>query len=400
MTCSKLVEVRDKHGWCKRPSLQIRSVCLSAHLDSFCMILDKHADLEFVYETKDPGSMRRMVGWQETASYKSSMIDAEANLRAKSCDILVEMLREMDLMETRTDAGLTTVYIGERWLKPLVLKWIRLPAILRLLVPSYFHMARRFVRLMDNPKFWVLPIGVHAVRDFVRLYNLMHGDLRCIFRSPKVEIRHELGGEVNGFPRVKVWGYFVEKQRSDCPVRLPLDGRTLKILWCGRMLGWKRVDVLIKAFMKLRPNLNVALLIVGEGPEKANLKKLAGNLGEERLEWLSGKISFHGYLPNSKVRELMHEADVYIMPSNAEEGWGAIVSEALAEGCPVISTWEAGSSATLLSANRLYHANSPKELVDRVLAFDGKPENYNCESWNGVAGANKFMGLIEVREVV
>ena len=390
---------------CKETSMQIRSMCLSAHLDSFCRSLDELAGLEFVYKTEDPGAMRRKVGWKLEANYKNGPITEEADKRAEECEVLIEMMREIELMERRAQKGRKTAFVSERWLKPLVVKGMRLPAILRLLVPSYFRMVRRFVRLMDDQNFWVLPCGVHAARDFVRLYRLMKGDWRCLFRTPKVSIARELGGAVDGFPRMKLWGYFVEggdarsacaglrrdKEKCECE----RGGQVLKILWCGRMIDWKRVDVLIKAFKQASKQRVMALQIVGEGPELARLKRLAGELGEDALKWTPGKISFNGYLPNSQVRELMHEADVYVMPSNAEEGWGAIVSEALVEGCPVISTWEAGSSATLLSNRRLYHANSVKELCKRILEFDGTPETYEPKAWSGEAGAKKLIGIIK-----
>lgn len=43
-------------------TLMIRSVCLSAHLDSFCTRINEMLGgrFKFVYETDDPGAMRRM----------------------------------------------------------------------------------------------------------------------------------------------------------------------------------------------------------------------------------------------------------------------------------------------------------------------------------------------------
>ena len=43
-------------------NLMIRSVCLSSHLDSFCTRINEMlgGGLKFVYETDDPGAMRRM----------------------------------------------------------------------------------------------------------------------------------------------------------------------------------------------------------------------------------------------------------------------------------------------------------------------------------------------------
>ena len=352
------------------------------------------AGLEFIYQTDDPGAMRRKVGWDVKAEYKNGPISKEANAHALECDILIEMMRELDLMEARANVGKTTVYVSERWLKPLVVKGIRFPAILRIVSPRYFKMVRRFIRLMDNERFFVFPCGVHAVRDFARLYHLIHGDLRCLFRSPNVDVERHLGGGVVGFPRMKLWGYFVEPSKIKQKLREPLSGRMLKILWCGRMLDWKRVDVLIRAFHKVCEERSASLLIVGEGEERNRLRATAGNRLVDGIEWTADKISFNGYVTSDKVRELMHEADVYVMPSNAEEGWGAAVSDALTEGCPVISTWEAGSSATLLPESNLYHSNDVEGLYRLLIAFDGRGIEYSPVEWSGATAAEKLMEVV------
>ena len=52
----------------------------------------------------------------------------------------------------------------------------------------------------------------------------------------------------------------------------------------------------------------------------------------------------------------MREHDVYVLSSNAYEGWGTVVSEALEEGMKVVGTYEAGASATMLPESNLFHA--------------------------------------------
>lgn len=353
------------------------------------------AGLEFVYQTDDPGTMRRKVGWDVKATYKNGPISKEVNARALECDILIEMMRELDLMEARANVGKTTVYVSERWLKPLVVKGIRLPAILRILSPRYFNMVRRFIRLMDNERFFVFPCGVHAVRDFVRLYHLIHGDLRYLFRSPNVDIERHLGGSVAGFPRMKLWGYFVEPSKISHKPREPLAGRMLKILWCGHMTDWKCVDILVKAFCSVCKKRHVALQLVGEGRERARLVELSSGRCHEKIGWEDGVISICGYLTNEVVRKLMNEADLYVMPSNAEEGWGAAVSDALTEGCPVISTFEAGSSATLLPERFLYHAKNYSELVAKLLDFNGATVEYDVAEWGGANAAKRLLEIVK-----
>ena len=61
-------------------------------------------------------------------------------------------------------------------------------------------------------------------------------------------------------------------------------------------------------------------------------------------------------MPVAEVRAFMRSHEVYVLPSNAYEGWGAVVSEALEEGMEVLGTYEAGSSATVLPQENLFHA--------------------------------------------
>lgn len=371
--------------------VQIRSICISAHLDSFCRELSKLVDMEFCYES-EPGLMRQKIGWNLTAPYANCLISPENTRRAETCELVIDMMREQDLIEKRSSAGLPSVYMSERWFKPLVIKGFRIPGVWRLLVPSYRRMARKYVELMDDPNVWFFPFGVHAVQDFVRMYRILHGDLTAFFREPSVVVERSLAGRVSGFPQMRLWGYFVEPSCVGVS-RIGQSPDVLKILWVGRMLDWKRVDVLIKAFKKVSRRRTAALVLVGEGPERSRLERLAGSQKAYGREWQPGKICFHDYIPNSEVRDLLRRADVYVMPSNAEEGWGAAVSDAIAEGCPVISTFEAGSSATLLPRCCLFHAGDVSRLRD-LLMSDKFERSCDSESWSGKTAATKFVSLV------
>jgi glycosyltransferase involved in cell wall biosynthesis len=75
-------------------------------------------------------------------------------------------------------------------------------------------------------------------------------------------------------------------------------------------------------------------------------------------------ISFHSPVAIDEVRKLMRKYDVYVLSSNAYEGWGAVVSEALEEGMKVVGTYEAGSSATMLPSDNLFYAGDWKALMN------------------------------------
>ena len=246
-----------------------------------------------------------------------------------------------------------------------------------------------------------------------RLCGLFAGDLRCLFRAPKLEFERKPGGgiwisggarsesvralgEKYCLDKMRMWGYFVESSSGE-KLGVKREGVTepqsvqapnsqlshLRILWVGRLLAWKRVDTIIKAVGALATNstwLNITLDIYGIGPEEKRLKKLAAKYG--------GAIKFHPPVPIAKVRKLMREHDVYVLSSNGYEGWGAVVSEALEEGMKVIGTYEAGSSATILPESCLYHAGDWRRLAQLLV---GEIPNVGLGEWTANHAARNFL---------
>lgn len=249
--------------------------------------------------------------------------------------LLVGGIRPIDLLERRLAAGRKTFYMSERWFKP----WRGLPGWLRLLVPSYFKMARRFARLFANPNFLFLPIGPWALADMRLLCKVM--------------------GVAFPANRVVPWGYFVEASKRFVPsdAKLETSTRQLRVLWVGRMIRWKRVDTLIKAVRGIDPR-RISLTLVGDGDQRQRLLDLSRG---------ATNITFKSAVPIERVRELMREHDLYVLPSNSEEGWGAALNEAMSEGLNVLGTYEAGASAALLPASHLFHAGDWRSLRNLLL---------------------------------
>ena len=130
---------------------------------------------------------------------------------------------------------------------------------------------------------------------------------------------------------------------------------TLKILWVGRMLDWKRVDVLVQAFRTVSQKMSMELHLYGHGPEQNKLEKLS----------LGHPVFLHDPIPIDQVRKVMQSNDVYVLSSDGGEGWGAALNEAMNEGMIPVGTFEAGSSATMIEHGKngfLYHSKNVKEL--------------------------------------
>ena len=103
-------------------------------------------------------------------------------------------------------------------------------------------------------------------------------------------------------------------------------------LCAGRLTPQKGVDVIIRAMpLVLKALPNAQLDIVGQGPDRTRLERLAWSLK------LATHVRFHGYLPGLARDELAARAWVAVCPS-AFEGWGVSCVEAGARGLPVIAS--------------------------------------------------------------
>lgn len=101
-----------------------------------------------------------------------------------------------------------------------------------------------------------------------------------------------------------------------------------RIIYLGRLIEYKHVDDLLKAFSELK--LNAELYVIGEGPEKGNLRDLARTLGVEN------RVFFTGFVDERRKIELLKSSHVLVLPSTVE-GFAIVLIEAMAAGTPVIA---------------------------------------------------------------
>ena len=162
------------------------------------------------------------------------------------------------------------------------------------------------------------------------------------------------------------WGYFPPCKIYDEATLMSQKSRdTVKILWAGRFLEWKNPQFIIEVAETLRENhIDFFIDVVGTGEIEDTIKVLV------KEKSLQGYIKFHGALPQEEVREYMERANVYLFTSNREEGFGAVLTEAMNSGCAVVSSATAGSTKLLINEGEnglIYEHDSSKELCEKVL---------------------------------
>lgn len=111
-----------------------------------------------------------------------------------------------------------------------------------------------------------------------------------------------------------------------------------RIVFVGRLIDVKAVDLLIAAFLRVPKREQLSLTIVGDGPERDTLTRQArsaGALGSS--EGRPGCIYFAGWQTQSGCAEILQRSDIFAFPSLMDCG-GAAVLEAMAAGLPVIAS--------------------------------------------------------------
>ncbi|MCX7972936.1 MAG: glycosyltransferase family 4 protein [Candidatus Aminicenantes bacterium] len=241
----------------------------------------------------------------------------------------------------------------------------------RILVSIY----KKFI-INNKPNHHLLSVGPYCAQDFKWLH---------LFRN-----------------RMWRWGYFLEvpeiisRRFQLVPV----------VLWAGRMLDWKRVDLLIyAAAWAKKKNCKFMLRLIGDGPEKNKLQALVKKIKME------DNCEFVAPMPPQQVWHEMEQADIFVLSSDQQEGWGAVVNEAMCRGCCVIGSKAAGSVPWLIKdgENGFVFEGSRPEDLGRILLFciqnseqirrSGEAARATIQSlWSPDIAAERFLSLCDAIE--
>jgi teichuronic acid biosynthesis glycosyltransferase TuaC len=162
------------------------------------------------------------------------------------------------------------------------------------------------------------------------------------------------------------------------PITRSRDGSTLRLVTLGRLSFEKGHDVLLRAFRRvLDDGCEATLTLIGDGPERAALEKLAGELGVEE------RVAFTGTLLGPDVPVAFAEADAFVLPSR-DEGFGVALIEAMATGLPVVATRSGGPEDIVSEEDGvLVSPCDPDELAEAILAISSRLHEYDGASIAG-----------------
>ena len=171
--------------------------------------------------------------------------------------------------------------------------------------------------------------------------------------------------------------------------RLGLGDRPV-VVCVSRLVRRKGQDTLIRAWPQVRAEVSDAvLLLVGDGPYAARLRRLAGRLG------VSDAVRFTGPVPWPELPGYYDAADVFAMPCRTRragldvEGLGIVYLEASATGLPVIGGDSGGAPDAILEGESGYVVHDVTGTASRVVELLADPAKARAMGEKGLAWVDR-----------
>ena len=307
---------------------------LTHHQLPFCMEMYARLGEDFLFIATNAMEEERIkMGWQlQLSDYPFARFYDDDNKRYEKLllesDIVICGGTHFIYIEERVKAGKLTFRYFERLYKTGKVYAFR-PG-------SYYRKLQEHTRYRKSPVY-LLCAGAYVPEDF-----------------------HLFGAYPD---KMYKWGYFPETKYHDLD-ELMKKKTVGEILWTGRMIDWKHPEEALELARRLKENeISFHLTMIGEGPLRPQLEKNIQVYG------LQQNITLLDFMQPDKVRDYMEKSQIYLMTSDRQEGWGAVVNEAMNSGCMVIGTLEAGSVPYLISngENGLYYCQGDVEYLTKVV---------------------------------
>ena len=175
-----------------------------------------------------------------------------------------------------------------------------------------------------------------------------------------------LGGQL-GLPRAAAIHHGLVKiarqeRTEQPPSRVPV------IAFQGRLVSTKGARILLDAAKILcEQGREFELLVIGDGPERANLGALAGQPP------LFGRVRFAGRLAPVELEAELARASVVVVPSLGGEVFGLVVAENMQRGIPVIASDLGAFVEVMGGAGSTFTGGNPSDLANKLSATLASP---------------------------
>jgi glycogen synthase len=150
------------------------------------------------------------------------------------------------------------------------------------------------------------------------------------------------------------------------------EERSLDLIFLGRLVSEKAVDVLLNALATLGTrSLFPSLTIVGSGPELFAMQQLARSLGLDR------QVTFTGTKRGEELASLLRRHRILVVPSRYDEPFGVVALEGIACGCVVVGSRGGGLPEAIGNCGLTFQngdVNSLAQVLESLLLAPNERE--------------------------
>jgi glycosyltransferase involved in cell wall biosynthesis len=154
----------------------------------------------------------------------------------------------------------------------------------------------------------------------------------------------------------------------------------------GRLRRYKGVDIVLRAFVRIRERIpNARLVVIGDGPDLPRLRRVAASLN------LGESVEFAGHVSTDKMVEMINRSHLFLNAS-PKEGWGLTVVEANACGVPVVGSDRPGLRDSILhdKTGYLVDYGDDAAMAERAVELLGDRELWQRFSAAGLEWARSM----------
>lgn len=241
-------------------------------------------------------------------AYESSKNREIAEKLAYESDIVIIGSAPEYLVKRRLEENKITFHYSERWFR-----WISY----RFLSPRYWYRLYCYHTKYRNMRSYMLCASAFTASDVNRVYAYPN---KCF-----------------------KWGYFTKVEIFDINQNLIDKRGKNRIMWCSRFLHWKHPELVVNLAERLKNNgFEFVIDMFGGGFEFEYIKQMIDTKG------LCDVVHLNGNLPNDEILQEFRNHNIFLFTSDRNEGWGAVLNEAMSNGCAVVASHKIGSAPFLI----------------------------------------------------
>lgn len=309
-----------------------------------CLANAKGVDYKFI-ETMEAPAWILTSGYPDYSArpyvikaYRSEEVMSKARLLIDESDVVIIGSAPDQWVEKRLLNNKVTFHYSERWFKT---------GYQSMLSPkAWRYWYKNHIRFRNNRSYMLCASAYTAP------------DVRKVFAYPNKCFK---------------WGYFTKVENLDIEkiIEAQKSVSKLRILYISRFLSWKHPELPVMLARLLKDkDIDFELNMYGTGPELDRIEKLIKDLN------VADCVNLCGNRSNDKILQIMRQHHIFLFTSDRNEGWGAVVSEAMSNGCAIVAGNKIGSVPFLIQHKEngmIFRNKDLRDLYNQVLYLIENP---------------------------